>query len=154
MRLAWWPCLLLLWSAPALACVCFQSTLEADFQNSPTAFLGKVIRFVPVEKGSAVRVKVLESWKGPKPGTEVIVATPPSDGMCGVNFETDSSFVIFAWPRTQKRRWPWEEDRSAWLGTNMCAGSFAVGQNPVRLASIRSLTRQSSNLGARHPEKH
>lgn len=155
------PWLFLLWSGPALSCSCAVSTLEDHLERSPNAFLGRLVSVVGtarIKRGSlgwfdfrAVRVRVLETWKGPPPGHEVIIATPSEGSACGFEFEDhaaqgDSSFVIFASPLKDKKQWPWDEDRSGWLMTNLCAGSFATGAGAGSdsLMSLRALARAHS----------
>ena len=104
---------LLVLAGPAFACSCIESALRILFRESPDVFVGKVLYVkqsgrVPVPKGVVVRVRVVESWKGVRPGQVFDIATGSGGGDCGYDFEDalargDSTHLLFARPVVAKR---------------------------------------------------
>src|SRR5437762_3401704 len=99
----------------ALACTCVEQTLATYFHQSPAVFIARLTSVKQsamnaVPNGVAVRVRVVESWKGASPGKEINIATGTGGGDCGYEFERfaaagDSLSLLFAHPIAKRRSW-------------------------------------------------
>lgn len=90
----------------AWACSCVGTpNLDDAFDGADQVFHGEVrsVR-APVQLGCSgssadrvtVRIDVLDAWKGTSVGETVEVQTPRSGASCGVEFEADTRWVVYA----------------------------------------------------------
>jgi len=123
--------LVLLNGGPVLACTCVETGLLTRLRGSPDVFVARLLSVrqsarVAVPKGAVVRVVVVESWKGVRPGQILDIATGSGGGDCGYDFEGDlargdSIHLVFARPVPKKR---------ALLTTDIC------DSKPLRWARV------------------
>ena len=111
-------------TARAIACTCIDPGLTTHLREAPDVFVAKVLSVkrsarIPVPNGEVVRVVVIESWKGGRPGQKLDIASGSGGGDCGYEFEDkllrgDSTHLIFARPVPKKK---------GVLTTDLCSGS-------------------------------
>src|SRR5262245_58864496 len=114
-----------------MACSCVDPGLPTLVRQAGDIFVAKVLSVkrsarVVDPKGEVVRVEVIESWKGVRPGQRIDIATGSGGGDCGYEFEDhllrgDLVHLIFARPVPKKK---------AMLTTDICSGS-----KPLRWAT-------------------
>lgn len=90
--------LLSLAPARALACSCVAMDVEAAFSRADAVFEGRVLE---VERGSdpsapvRVTMEVVQHWKGVE-SERVVVQTAADSAMCGVAFQPETSWLVYA----------------------------------------------------------
>ncbi|MCB9594992.1 MAG: hypothetical protein H6719_19905 [Sandaracinaceae bacterium] len=90
------------WLAPgvASACSCVEVSAEGAFDASGAVFEGRVVEVRRPDDPSGALVAVMEvvqHWKGIT--TErVEVSTPAASSMCGISFEPETSWLVYADP--------------------------------------------------------
>lgn len=91
-------CLLALAPGRAEACSCVATTAEEAFEGHDAVFEGRVLEVRRSDDPAGATVAVLEvvqHWKGIE-SERVEVSTPAQGSMCGVAFEVDTSWMIYA----------------------------------------------------------
>ncbi len=90
---------LLAWMTPgrAHACRCQEISLDEERARSTAIFEGRVRRLSPSGGGGPVRVlfEVVQSFRGAD-HEQVEVVTAGTSAACGVSFEPDRSYLVFA----------------------------------------------------------
>ena len=90
--------IMLFTSQAVFACSCFMSDdplgIES-FKAVDAIFIGKVIHVETIEYRYAVRLQVVEAFKGVEPG-EITVYTNLGSNACGYNFIEEETYLIFA----------------------------------------------------------
>lgn len=85
-------------SARAHACSCMAEDVPTAFQRSDAVFEGRVIEVDRGDDPSApvrVTMEVVQHWKGIEE-ERVIVQTAADSAMCGVAFEPETSWLVYA----------------------------------------------------------
>ena len=84
------------------ACTCLDlPTLQQSFDSAIAVFSGRVTSIQPAGDDLHVLVTVVPRyrWKG-NLDEAVLVATGQNAGLCGVGFQIDTEYLIFAWTTT------------------------------------------------------
>lgn len=88
--------LLVLAPRVAHACSCMAQTAEEAFQGHAAVFEGRIVEVRTGSDGARVAVvDVVQHWKGIE-AERVEVSTPASSAACGVEFEPETSWLIYA----------------------------------------------------------
>ena len=99
--------------AVAAACSCVEVTPEAAFGAADAVFEGRVTAVREEADARIATLSVVQQWKGVE--TEAIeVRTPLAGSMCGLGFEAETSWLIYA------------ERRGDALHTGLCARTRRV----------------------------
>lgn len=83
---------------PAAACSCVEVPPQAAFDQHPAVFEGRVIELYPADDPGGVNrvvLEVVQQWKGID-HERVELTTPAASSMCGVRFEVETSWLIYA----------------------------------------------------------
>jgi hypothetical protein len=83
---------------PASACSCLEVPAEAAFNNHGAVFEGRVVEMTPADDPAGVMhvvLEVVQQWKGVD-RERVELTTPAQNSMCGVTFEPETSWLIYA----------------------------------------------------------
>lgn len=87
----------LLCPSTACACRCRQQPLASYFNAADLVFIGKVKRLTKAENSvTALLSASSEIFKGDESKKELLIKTPLSSATCGVDFELDQTYLIFA----------------------------------------------------------
>ena len=120
-------------ASPCLACSCFQEGTNAEHRrkqarDADLIFTGVAKSQSVVDEGDpefegdevmGTRFRVRKTYKG-HPGRFVTVSSMRNEASCGVEFEMDQRYTVFA------------EERRSGYETNLCSGTKRGGINPER----------------------
>lgn len=93
-----WLALVTLLPRPASACSCVETSPQAAFDTHGAVFEGRVVETTPAEDPAGVMhvvLEVVQQWKGVD-SERVELTTPAMGSMCGVTFEPETSWLIYA----------------------------------------------------------
>ena len=98
------------------ACSCIAPPPPSDaFENSDAVFLADVTSFERAgEHRRVAKFRLLKRWKGDKVGE---IFTSPNSGLCGFNFITGKTYVIYGF-----------KNQNGELLTNICTRTVSVEQ--------------------------
>jgi hypothetical protein len=90
------------WAPVAQACKCMMPSPEDARDAAEAVFEGRVVK-VDMVKGEAdgmgtkrATLKVVRSWKGSNAAETLVVDTAESSAACGVDFDKDVSYFVYA----------------------------------------------------------
>jgi len=86
---------ILLAADPARACSCVAIDAEAAFDRSDAVFEGRVLEVERAAGARRVTLAVVQQWKGIT-SERVVVETAADSAACGVAFEADTSWLVYA----------------------------------------------------------
>lgn len=81
--------------ASAAACSCVQVSPELALREHAAVFEGRVRSVEPTADGLRVTLEVVQQWKGIE-SEEAVVFTASNSAACGVAFEAETSWLVYA----------------------------------------------------------
>lgn len=111
-------------AAPAHACSCLAIDPPTAFAQADAVFEGRVL---DIERNGAVMrvtMAVVQQWKGID-GERVVVQTPEQSAACGVAFEPDTSWLVYA-----------QTDESGQLSASLCSRTTRIERAQEDLAAL------------------
>jgi hypothetical protein len=119
------------WVPVARACKCMMPTPQAARDASTAVFEGRVteVKLVAGEAEGMGRkqatLKIVRTWKGSKADETLVVETPESSAACGIDFEKDTSYFVYA-----------TKDEAGKLQAGSCGRTRAMSQASDDLAAF------------------
>lgn len=100
-----------------MADYCFK-TFEDDKETAKAIFVGKVVKIEQEQfwyyglPKSVFTIEVKESFKGLRKGVGYLSLIGPVNGCCNINFQLDSTFLVFAYSDSEDSKMFWTNDCS------------------------------------------
>ena len=112
----------------AQACSCLAPPApKIALQQSAAVFAGRVASVRTQGNNQLFTFDVSQKWKGVK-GAQITVSTPAESAMCGINFDSDRDYLVYAFTN----------DQSGTLRVNLC----------TRTARLADAAKDVAELGA------
>lgn len=131
--------------SPARACSCAQAPPPAEaFLQADAVLLGKVtsIQEGPGPRYITAKIRVIQAWKGQKGFTAKILTTSDRGAMCGFNFQSGKTYLIYAYKNPEGQ-----------LETNNCTRSVlqeGAREDFAFLASQPGITGGANGCGSKN----
>ena len=132
-------CALLVAAPWAHACSCLAPPApKIALQQSAAVFAGRVASVQVEGNNRRFTFDVSQKWKGVK-GAQITVSTPAESAMCGINFDSDRDYLVYAFTN----------DKSGTLRVNLCTRTARLADAATDVAALGA--PQSDEAAAQPP---
>jgi hypothetical protein len=121
----------------SLNCSCLASTTADNFAGADAVFEGKVTQIleIPNVLQYSVKLQVTQTFKGAA-ATSLDIFTATNSAACGVNFEKDKTYLVFA-----------KKDNNGSLQVNLCSRTGETNAGTLQELLVLSVGTNNSGRG-------